>query len=545
MKSLCQKCYSYPKLRINPDNLKEVKVKCRCYQTTIISIKEYISYVESNPSNTKLKCEIHNKSYSLFCLNCNAHICDDCKEYYEKIFIQNKNSTNPIEINKTYLLHMDCKAVYSINLNKIRKSIEQAKQHLSNYFSKLYDNIVLKTKKNDEMNLIYEESKSINTDILNLLEIILDNDCKENKNEYQENINNNCMINIYNCEDESNIESVMEYFENYVIIKIINRIIKEVKCIPSGSIDQFALLKDGKIVICAMSWIKIYDPNNDYNCVMSVEEQKIASFSSVCILDDDSIVGANYDKDIAIYEIENKTINLKVFLANAHNAIIDKVCSLPNNRFASCSLDNKVIIWEKINTHLYQKSTIFKLEDSSESLYLLNDKKTFFICSFDLAIMVDIDSFKPIKIIKNSFWDNKNGIYQIDEDRIICSKLGGIQIRNFKSGIVENEIVNKSLGFIGAFTIMEKGFIISVFGEKLSRIGLYDPETNLLTTTERSVHDKYINDCLKVNDDIFITGSLDKQLKVWKYSKNNSHEQKKKQYQKIHEKQKNKKCMIF
>ena len=123
--------------------------------------------------------------------------------------------------------------------------------------------------------------------------------------------------------------------------------------------------------------------------------------------------------------------------------------------------------------------------------------------------------------------------------------MGGIQIRNFKSGIVENEIVNKSLGFIGAFTIMEKGFIISVFGEKLSRIGLYDPETNLLTTTERSVHDKYINDCLKVNDDIFITGSLDKQLKVWKYSKNNSHEQKKKQYQKIHEKQKNKKCMIF
>ena len=82
---------------------------------------------------------------------------------------------------------------------------------------------------------------------------------------------------------------------------------------------------------------------------------------------------------------------------------------------------------------------------------------------------------------------------------------------------MENEIDQKLLEYIGGFTIMEKGFIITVFGKNDCRIGLFQPETNLLSKTEKTSHNKWIQDCLKINEDTFITGSRDNKMKVWKY----------------------------
>ena len=115
--------------------------------------------------------------------------------------------------------------------------------------------------------------------------------------------------------------------------------IEQVKTITdhASSVDSLLHLRDGRVASCSYDkTIRIYDPSNDYHCDQVIKRHS-ENITSICQLDDGTIVSCSYDKSIIIGDYTIKS---------AHDYLIHKVITLPNNRIASCS-DNKTIkIWK-------------------------------------------------------------------------------------------------------------------------------------------------------------------------------------------------------
>ena len=68
---------------------------------------------------------------------------------------------------------------------------------------------------------------------------------------------------------------------------------------------------------------------------------------------------------------------------------------------------------------------------------------------------------------------------------------------------------------------MENGFImISGFTNVDGRVGLFHPNTNIVSLSEKSEHNRKVIKCLKISDKYFLTIYTNEKIKIWKYYKN-------------------------
>ena len=59
-----------------------VSIECRCKNKKEMSIKEYLTKIDSNTVND-VKCKKHLKTYVFFCTKCNTNICSLCKNVHK------------------------------------------------------------------------------------------------------------------------------------------------------------------------------------------------------------------------------------------------------------------------------------------------------------------------------------------------------------------------------------------------------------------------------------------------------------------------------
>ena len=184
-----------------------------------------------------------------------------------------------------------------------------AEEHLSQYFSSIKNQTINEylSKINEyllkinEIESAYEKSYTMNSNILKLIKIMIDN-CNDYNSTMYINVNNHSKFNIYKY--NSTDTDLLDYYNEYKILfpLIINiDSISAVKKISEhkDKVTNLLLLNDGRIASTSLDHtIKIFHLSNyTYHCDITIEEH-IHYVSALCQLEDGRLVSASWDKSI-------------------------------------------------------------------------------------------------------------------------------------------------------------------------------------------------------------------------------------------------------
>ena len=433
---------------------------------------------------------------------------------------------------KDYIIQINCQCGYHskmtikefIKLSKRDKShntindntwkdmttdIKQGKDHLLTYFKEIKDEHI--SRLIDLMNLLessYEKSYNRNKDILSFIQVLIDN--YDGSDKMKKNILDN-NIKIYQCKDKKNIDEVIKYYNKYNIIQRNEIKIEELKTITEHTdyILSLLRLKDGRVASCSRdSTIRIYNPSNDYHCDQVINRHS-NGITSICELDDGTIVSCSDDKSIMIGDYRIK---------NAHISCINKVITLPDNRIASCSFDKTIKIWK--SNKPYSDTPIKVLEGHNWSVYSLlyiKERNIMMSGSWDKTLRLwNISTYQCDNLIKEVECCSSNSLYQIDNDRVIVGEVNSFCIMNIDKGVIEKRIRDKSLGSVYCFLKLKDNKTIICGCEYNGAFCFYDMEKEENKLTKNN-HNDSIFSLLLIDDNTFLSCSLDKIIKVWKY----------------------------
>lgn len=185
----CPNCKNYPTLRMNRT---KINIKCKCGYDKVISIIEYLNQLKDSNSH---HCIINNK------------VAEITKEInrgsYDKI----------VDI-------IDCSHQYTTytKLNNIINDINSEYYKVLHDINAINDNLMSKMKKQFfDLESSYKKCVTENTAIFCLLQILVDN--YNDSKEMESNIILNSNIQYYYCENDKNIDDVIDYYKTYSIIE--------------------------------------------------------------------------------------------------------------------------------------------------------------------------------------------------------------------------------------------------------------------------------------------------------------------------------------
>ena len=343
--------------------------------------------------------------------------------------------------------------------------------------------------------------------LLSFMEVLIDN--YDDSIEMKNNIFNN-LIMIYKCIGSKNSDEIIKFFNDYNIIE--NKKIEELKCIKTitdhtKKVHSLFLLNDKRVAsYLDDKTIRIYDQLDDYKCVEEIQKHT-TNVRKLCQLDDGTLVSCSDDKSIIIGDY---TIN------NAHDNKVLTVIALPNNRIASSSLDKTIKIWK---SNLPYCDTPFEvLKEHTNCVYSLlyiKERDVMVSGSADSTLRLwDISTYQCISTIKQVECRWLNGLYQIDNERVIVGGTIGFTIVNINS-CVREKFVRNELKQVFAFVKLRDNETI-LFGSTKGTFCFYNLKTGALKRTYTE-HTESINDLLSIDDKTFATCSKDKTIKIWEY----------------------------
>ena len=444
------------------------------------------------------KCSQCNKNTKMYIKNDIININCQCG-YYSPMRIK--------EFIKNCKIDQSHTTINDGNFKDITTDIQKGIEHLLSYFKEIkIDHMSRLNVLMNELESSYEESYKRNKDLLTCLQILIDN--YDGTNTMKKNILDND-INIYQCKDSDNIDKVIQYYKEYNIIeKKIN--IEEEKTITehTGCVNSLLRLKNGKVASCSDDkTIRIYDPSNDYHCDRVNERYSFCGINSICQLDDDTIVSCSSDKSIMIGDYTIK---------DAHEGCISKVISLPNNRIASCG-DNTIKIWK--SNPPYSSTPLKALVGHLhyvDSLLYIKERDIMISGSADGTLRLwNMSTYQCDKVIEGVGCCWTNSIYQIDKDRVIVGGFASFHIVNIDRYVIEKTIKDKTLGSVNCFLKL-RNYQIILCGCENGIFCFYDMKTEDYKTTKNN-HNDTIFELLLINDNLFMSCSYDKTIKVWKY----------------------------
>ena len=462
-------------------------------------------------------------------MNTTLGICPNCKVItniqlvkYKAYFQCNCGYYNSVDIKECIHLFQ------TNNLSKVKTknkeftdftyALDQGINHLNTYFKSIKNyHINQLLMQINQIESAYENSYERNNNILSLLRLLYTNYKKTAK------------IYLYKCDNSMNLNSVLTFYKDYNINEF-----KERKAKPKGyyrkisftiksytvnfdniidiktiqehkkEVNSLLLLKNQKIASCSDDkTIKIFEPSNDYHFEQIQKTQCLKSF---CQLEDGTIITCSKDGSITIGE----------YLINyAHNDTINKIIPLPEHRIASCSNDKSIKIWKTIN---YDDAPIKILKGhngSVTSLLYIKERNILISGSIDETLILwNATTYHCVMVIKaDCLWNN--ALYQLDKDRVIVGHFNGFSIINIDKGKIEKDIDNEEIGRVCCFLkLRDKNTIIC--GCEKGQFCYYDIKAKTFTIKQTS-HNNTISDILELNNDTFITCSLDSTIKVWNY----------------------------
>ena len=108
-----------------------------------------------------------------------------------------------------------------------------------------------------------------------------------------------------------------------------------------------------------------------------------------------------------------------------------------------------------------------------------------------------------------------NSLYQIDKDRVIVGEHKSFCIVNIDKCIIEKRIEDESLGYVDCFLKLRDNKTI-LCGCYNGIFCFYDMNTEQYKITKNNHYDG-ISALLLIDDDTFLSCSLDNTIKVWRY----------------------------
>ena len=136
----------------------------------------------------------------------------------------------------------------------------------------------------------------------------------------------------------------------------------------------------------------------------------------------------------------------------------------------------------------------------------------------DTLRLWNMSTYQCITVIEGVRCFFNNSLYQIDKDRVIVGGDNSFSIVNIDKCIIEKKIKDESLGDVDCFLkFRDNKTILCGCGRRDNGIFcFYDMNTEQYKIT-KNIHHRIINDLLLIDDNTFLSGSMDHTIKVWRY----------------------------
>lgn len=200
-------------------------------------------------------------------------------------------------------------------------------------------------------------------------------------------------------------------------------------------------MNDGRLVTGSSDAIKVYDPCDNYKCVISIEKTD-NYFITLCHLDNDNIVSLS-SKTIDVWSFSKDSYKCLHSIQNEFSSII---ASLSDKGFATCS-DNHTIM-HIFNNNCTEIKTLYNKNSRIDSMFYIKNKNYLLtstcIKSQYYLLVWSISTFQCITVFTNIHYINGYGYLELDDNKVIIGGEITINIINLNT-MTKETISNKRL----------------------------------------------------------------------------------------------------
>ena len=271
-------------------------------------------------------------------------------------------------------------------------------------------------------------------------------------------------------------------------------------------IETIILLDDGRLASSSNDkTINIIDINNDYHIdiTMYAFDNKVPS---ICQIDTNTIVSFCEDLSIKIWKLNKTDFELLFTIESAHQDSANKVLSLTNKRFASCSFDNDIKIWKGCTP--YSAIPIAVLTGHTNvvrCIYQLKDEEILVSGSDDETIRLwSLITYQCITTINQVNCYESKSIAE-DNSHLFIGGYESLTLINKATLLTDMIIKDKEFSMILSFIILSD---VALCGCQNGKILIYNKSTNQIEKNQLDPnYIEPITDMLMINDDTFICSS--------------------------------------
>lgn len=535
-KTLCTNCNKVPKITILQNGEYYVNIKCDCSFNSTILLTTYLKHLSTKKlQELNNKCINHrNKECEYYCGECKKELCSEC--YLE----HKKHWCSPIP---EFLLNQ--------TIQKINENINRANNHLMVYNKQLKNNLI------NEMNLeirnlefAYKKNLTNNCIVLHFINLL-----KINYTDYLKTYNS--AMNLYN-NSHFVLNSLEQNDKNTIHQKLLNlhQYYKKdyvIKCdyavkqcdlttlkldrkfdTKVNQINNLLILHDKRLAACSNS-SKIFIYDIDKRKLDITIRENLCNFKYMTQLKNCILAVADANNRIHFYVLEKNSYSC-LHVLSSHTNTITKIEQLPRNRFATASLDNSI----KIYNSEFPFQTYSKLENDARVLSLLSLQNKNVLLSVghnNVLRFWDLSIYRTTQRIHDVFVDSPNGLYQIDNNRIVVSnnQMGKLAIISIKSFQVESYIINpffynNKFLFKGVTSFLKVDSHSLLIGCPNGGLALLNINSfKCVATKEKEgngfasiwkdkLHDGNVLDMVKISDNSFASCSINGEIKIWSYN---------------------------
>ena len=263
--------------------------------------------------------------------------------------------------------------------------------------------------------------------------------------------------------------------------------------------------------------IKIFtfDPIPFTKLDFNIENAHLNGVSYLCPARNNTLISSGYDKQIKIWEITTKHYKLKQTL-DGHSKCVYQVLTLTNDRFASCSQDKTIRIWE-FGGNYSLKQTLYGHNDTITSIMQRQRKEILISGSDDQNLIFwDLVKYKKVNMLQNVCCACQTSLYEFEEGILLVGGKGSVKVVNLDMGIVTGEIKDIFFRGLKIFSVVSVGKRI-VLGSEDGRTAITELNAEKLIMKMKDAHDDFISGMIVFKQGIIISASFDKTIKVWKF----------------------------
>ena len=273
-------------------------------------------------------------------------------------------------------------------------------------------------------------------------------------------------------------------------------------------VNSIILLQDGRIASGDDDYtIKIFDPNNNYNCDLTILHS--SQVKTLCQLDNGNIVSSGYSY-MSLWSFSKTSSK---FEHNYKKTSSTKVISISNNRFVTVE---PISIWNGDSP--YSEQPIKVLENKREfasSVTYIRDKEYLIAATHYSYIMYiwSTKTYQCISTIKGPSARFRHCLYNIDNKRVAAGADGQFFIVNVIKGFVEDKIILPKIGVTYDFVKLKCDVLMGA--GNYGKYVLYNLKSKELVEIQ-SEHRDIISDLVRVNENTIATCSNDHTIRIYK-----------------------------